>query len=201
MIKLEFFQNFVTENRNGGKYDFDRLKKMPYLIRLRYQKAVNSIRSMLLKEGFADDSKVTHKSALANVMQRRKELEDFQGKGFYARERQSYNITDGDGVALKDGDVRYFYDLNNRLSKATVYHNINNMWWAVFNESRYTNIASFRLFSWKPGLPRRKYPKPESRIQSLLDTATKHMDFERAIVYRDLLKARNPSSLEVSISG
>lgn len=40
-FKIQFFQNVVYENSNGGKYDFDKFQKMPYMIQLQYKKYMN----------------------------------------------------------------------------------------------------------------------------------------------------------------
>lgn len=36
VVKIDFFQNVVFENRSGGAYDFDKYTKMPYLIKMQY---------------------------------------------------------------------------------------------------------------------------------------------------------------------
>ena len=46
-FKIEFFQNVVHENRNGGRYDFDKFQKMPYMIRLQYKKYINQLIRLL----------------------------------------------------------------------------------------------------------------------------------------------------------
>lgn len=33
-FKINFFQNVEFKNPNGGEYDFDKLEKMPYLVKL-----------------------------------------------------------------------------------------------------------------------------------------------------------------------
>lgn len=42
-FRIEFFQNVNFENPNGGRYDFEKFQKMPYLIRLQYIKYMNKI--------------------------------------------------------------------------------------------------------------------------------------------------------------
>lgn len=55
-FRIEFFQNVNFENPNGGRYDFEKFQKMPYLIRLQYIKYMNKIvRIMNQLEDLAPD--------------------------------------------------------------------------------------------------------------------------------------------------
>jgi hypothetical protein len=56
--KLEFFQEVVRENRYGGRYDFNRVAKMPYLIRKKFEGAMATLRMALVKHGFVDTSSI-----------------------------------------------------------------------------------------------------------------------------------------------
>ena len=57
-MKVEFFQEVVTENRNGGRFDFDRRKKMPYIIRKAYEAALRRARAHLRERGFTENVKI-----------------------------------------------------------------------------------------------------------------------------------------------
>lgn len=46
-FEIIFFQNIVIENQNGGRYDFDKFQKMPYMIRLRFIKYRDKIIALL----------------------------------------------------------------------------------------------------------------------------------------------------------
>lgn len=52
------------------------------------------------------------------------------------------------------GETKYFYDYSGVLRCGIVWHNINNMWWVISGNKLY-NIASFGLFDYVKGLPRR----------------------------------------------
>ena len=54
-FKIQFFQNVVHENQSGGRYDFNKLEKMPYLIRLQYKKYLNNILELLKTLVVVDD--------------------------------------------------------------------------------------------------------------------------------------------------
>jgi hypothetical protein len=55
---FEFFQEVVTVNRNGGRYDFDKLEKMPYLIRKKFEGAVAAMVAHLSSRGFVPVERV-----------------------------------------------------------------------------------------------------------------------------------------------
>ena len=57
-FEIIFFQNIVIENQNGGRYDFDKFQKMPYMIRLRFIKYRDKIIALLKSvEDLEDDTK------------------------------------------------------------------------------------------------------------------------------------------------
>ena len=61
--------------------------------------------------------------------------------------KESYNNTDKNKKIIYNGDVKYFRDFSTgRWFKGVVYHNINNMWWVIINNTKRTNISSFELF-------------------------------------------------------
>ncbi|MGG5780721.1 hypothetical protein [Bacillus albus] len=143
-FKIEFYQEVNTINPNGGYYDFDKLKLMPYLIQFSFKLEVNYIKQVFNKEGYQEDSDPVFKTATDEVMHKVKICWHYsEGK---TDQQPDYNATDKDGKRLKDGQVKYFRDHKGRLMRGTVYHNINNMWWVVINKSYYRNLACFELF-------------------------------------------------------
>lgn len=187
MIELEFYQNINFENPYGGRYDFRRLAKMPYLVRLRFQKTLTKLKSLFLKYGLRDDSDYHAATAYEEVMRLRKKTEEWHPRIYKEQPRYNDGI-DADGNRLNDGEIRYYYDYHGRLYCGKVYYHINNMWYVVCNDSRFSNMACWELFAWKPGLARKRCRDPQSRIQSLLNKAVENQNFEKAIILRDLLK-------------
>ena len=59
-FEITFFQNVVFENRNGGRYDFDKFQKMPYMIRLRFIKYRNKIIAFLKSLEDLEDNTSQH---------------------------------------------------------------------------------------------------------------------------------------------
>lgn len=146
-FQLEFYQEVVTENRHGGYYDFDKFKKMPYLIRCEFIIIRKHISHLLELEGYANKTEPTFKYAFDDVMYRIKSCRHYEeGKELPEFEFPSYNSKDRDGKQIYNGQVKYFRDRKGRLKRGTVYHNINNMWWVILNKHDFTNVASFHLF-------------------------------------------------------
>ena len=189
-IEFKFYEPVIRDNPNGGQYTYAKMKKMPYLLRLKVQVALNKIVAYLAANGYVDHSKTYPEDGLAAIMKHRQELCDFKGKDFYQRERQSYNVIDADGKEMFDGDVRYFWTYSGSLHRGVVYRNINNMWWVHTGPYSYQNIANFKLFTWTPAMGRRRRLQPdqvEQRLNDELGKAVKQQKFERAIVLRDLI--------------
>jgi hypothetical protein len=192
-IEFKFYEPVIRDNSNGGQYTMNKMEKMPYLLRLQVTVAINRVVAILGSLGFTDKSKIYPIDGLAAIMKCRAELEDFQGKDFYQRERSPYNCTDADGVQMHDGDVRYFRTWTGHLQRGVVYRNINNVWWVHTGPYSYTTVANFDLFTWKSATGgRRKFSQTtiEKKQAALLDAAVKAQNFERAIVLRDLIKGQ-----------
>ena len=94
-----------------------------------------------------------------------------------------------DGVILDHGQRVFFFDRKGRIQAGTAMYNINNMWWVVTGRYSYTNEACFHLYAKLPENPRvkRNARLRRVRLEGLLTSAVKSMDFERAAQLRDLL--------------
>lgn len=188
-FEIMFFQNIVIENRNGGRYDFDKFQKMPYMIRLRFIKYRDKIIALLKSvEDLEDDTKQSPRLAEEWIKARYAEewhheqtdtnflLSDLDGQT-----QEPYNGRDREGLTLHNGDIKYFRAWNGRLYRGRVYHNINNMWWVIVDRFTVKNVASFELFDLKPEDNRRRQARPripeayQNRRQAIEDTKTKEL--------------------------
>jgi hypothetical protein len=154
-IEVHFFQNVVFENVNGGKYDFDKLKKMPYLIKLSYYKESQKICDYLHREFSMEiiqqtppDDAIEHilYNHRSNSFTRNKIKSIHEIPQYMSDYDHKYNSTDRDGKKITCGQLKYFRDWNGRLSRGYAWHNINNMWWVVERKNSLRNIASFDMF-------------------------------------------------------
>lgn len=188
-FKIEFFQNVVFENPNGGRYDFNKFEKMPYLIRLqciKYRRKIVALLNWL--EDLEDHSRQNPRLAEEWIKTRYVEEWHHEQKDMNfnlsdtdGQTQEPYNGRDRDSQTIHNGDVKYFRHWNGRLYRGRVYHNINNMWWVICDRFTVRNVASFNLFDLKPQDNRRRHVKPripeeyQKRRKAIEDTKTKEL--------------------------
>lgn len=174
-FKIEFYQEVVTVNSNGGYYDFDKFQKMPYLINKRYTLTVNRI-SSFLSEFAQNISKPDCRTAEEKVKyayvqschypQKSMDFDLSELNGTTCEE--SYYNTDRDGKTIFNGELKYFRDHKGYLNRGIVYHDLNNMWWVILNDTEIAKVADFELFDLSDKDIRKRMKKgikPESYIQ------------------------------------
>lgn len=188
-FEIEFYQEINTINPNGGKYDFDKLKHMPYLIRCQFLVELKHIKQLLLNEGYKDNSKPVLKNAFEKVMYHIKSCWHYEENK--ADKQPNYNATDKDGKRLRDGEIKYFRDRKGRLQKGTIYHNINNMWWVIINKFEYTNKASFEFFD---------LDTEENKVRKLIKPSGKHNPKSRIIPKEKEIKVWQKQAKQVNKS-
>ncbi|HAK44020.1 MAG TPA: hypothetical protein DCM59_16680, partial [Clostridium sp.] len=202
---IEFFQNIFSENRNGGEYDFDKFDKAPYLVRLMWINETKKIGEFLesivqgientsdpecklatdkIKWNFQShfDNEITMDFDLSN-------LDGLEGDDEYRKSngKYNYNCKDRDGKLIINGSIKYFYDYKGRLQRGKVYHNINNMWWVILNDTGYSNKASFELFdpSEKDFKVRRLQKDKKQSYETSREAARKYFS-EKRLSYNDV---------------
>lgn len=158
-FEFEFFQNVVFDNPNGGRFDFDKYRKMPYLVRLSFlnetrrmieflENVVPALTTVNYTLGIKTAEQFIKEKYVNSLHKQQKdvdcfELEDLNGKTCDEYIRYAY---DRDGKIIRNGDIKYFRDFSGYLARCKVYHNINNMWWCILNDTTVTNEAAFNLF-------------------------------------------------------
>lgn len=195
-MKVEFFQDLVHESRHGGRYDFDKRQKMPYLIGLQYEATVRRVAACIKGLGMPKLERDVKLTGLAFIDRRRAELLAFQGPRFYDPDQyQAYNCTAADKTQLRDGQRVWFiseWGATGRWLSGVAYRNINNMWWVLLPGGVVSNEASFCLHTTPPANPRGRHfdaAKRINKLQRLKDAAVEVEQFERAATLRDAIKA------------
>ena len=158
--KIEFFQNIVAENKAGGFYDFRKYEKMPYMVKLVFRNECRHIAKFLIDSGMDDHSRPHYKLAEDRIKEhivtcqfnvKFKSPSEFNlGDHVCSSARYAGNRTDRDGKEIQNGQIKYIRYYDGRLRRGKAYHNINNMWWIVFNEFDYSNEACFYMFDPTP---------------------------------------------------
>lgn len=83
------------------------------------------------------------------------------------------NSTDRNKKQINCGELKYFYDYNDRLKCGIVYHQLNNRWFVLCSEKLHY-AASYELFDFN-GEPRRKQLTKEQKINKL-ESELKHYE-------------------------
>lgn len=188
-FKIIFYQEISHENPNGGFYDFNKLEKMPYLIRLQYTKYMNKIVQFV-----ASNYDVENTTKKNYKMAEDKIKADYVTSWHHQQTNMNFNLSNLDGQMpdkhnsldrdkkiIRNGDIKYFRNYDGRIYRGKVYHNINNMWWVILNKYEITNCACFELFDLTPEdyLGRQKIPRiPESyknRMMEVKKTSSKEL--------------------------
>jgi len=193
-IEFEFFQNVVAfdgRKIGEGKYGFNKLKNMPYLLRIRCQLALKIITDYLnsldIKEKIVNKIDCHGQPELDAYKTKEEKVNAIKTTNDKVAE---YNNKDKNKKELKNGDLKYYYaGPDYRLSCGYAYHNINNMWWVVSGKTTYRNLGSFELFDFDPSLPRRKSKdRAIDKLTRKLNGLIEKRDFEACIKVRDSIK-------------
>jgi hypothetical protein len=200
-IELKMWQDVANiTHRSGGKYEFDKEQKMPYLLRLEMERTRRRIRDYLcgVFDGYEFDAGKRDGRSNKRGFMHRTALEWLQGcyatSGHFKGDLASYQISpynseSADKTPLQHGQRVWFYDRKGRLNVGTAHYNINNMWWVVTGRYDVTNEASFHLHTSCPGNVRvkRNADIRRKRLEGELSKAVLAMNYERAATLRDLL--------------
>ena len=159
-FEIEFFQNVIHKNQNGGRYDFDKLEKMPYLIRLQYTKYMRIVVDMLkyfveVKDITKPVGKTAEEKIVIDLSCNFRMLpdKDFDihildgtdpGEG-YGWGGYPGVTKDRDGKDVKNGDVKYFRQwYTGRLMRGRVYYRANQQFWAITDKNNVELVQSAR---------------------------------------------------------
>lgn len=213
-IEFKMWQDVTPSvNRHGGRYDFDKELRMPYVLRLEMERTRRRIRDYLcaLFTGYTftppeidspnPDPLTWFNEHWDGAHERKRGTHRFErgADGWPStRELGERARMDGDGALMTHGDVRWMRDPKGRLLRGRVYGGINEMWTFVYGPGRrdYTHQHANQFFSLQPGEPVvRKVADTElrrKRLEQEMQKAVAAMRFERAAVLRNLLFPSGP---------
>lgn len=204
-IEFKMFQNVNAPDRpdHEGRYQFNKERHMPYVLRLEMERTRSRIRDYLCNvfTGYTYEDKYRplkplDLTAMQQVQKHYEESSHFKGdlESYLKRNKYpklpTYNTKSADGQELQHGQRVWFRDrYSGRAATGIALYNINNMWWVVTGRYDYTNVACFELHAAPPeNLRGRHFPDlRRKRLEQELAKATAAMKFERAAVLRDVL--------------
>lgn len=152
-FEIKFYQNVVHENIHGGYYDFDKVAKMPYLIKKQFLLTIKKLSGFLISQGIENKTEPIYKTAEDKIKAEYvrswhhpqndmifnlSDLDGTNNKGLYCIDR--------DGKEIHNGDIKYSRDWNGYLIKGRVYQDINTNWIMILNKSDITYISCHNLF-------------------------------------------------------
>lgn len=190
-VKVEFWSAASKQsNQNGRRYDFDKMKRMPKLDRLRVELEFRRIIAWL--------------ETIAPVKVERRDEQDMPAmarieKGYakswhkdkdLGRPVCNYdsNRKSADGLMLEHGQTVWMPDYHGRILRGTTFYNINNMWWVIAG-GRLFNKACFEIFSAMPADLRRKRNDRarRRRLEEELQVAVRRMNYLRAQILKTII--------------
>lgn len=165
-FEIEFFQNVIFDNPNGGRYDFNKLSKMPYMIRLQYIVYMRKIVEML--NTLTETENLTLPPAKTAAEMIRRDLvynwHFYKDMNFNLltmdHEPESYYRLDRNKKPIHNGDMKYFRNSwNGYIMRGRVYYRANMQWWAIINDRKAVVVNNYDLFDDFPsGEPARMAP-------------------------------------------
>ncbi|SDF71972.1 hypothetical protein SAMN05216571_101371 [Onishia taeanensis] len=200
-IEFAMWQDVANgDNPNGGRYDFGKEKRMPYLLWLEMERTRRRLRAYLCNifagYEFNDEPRDGRNAKCGTSALTAMEWVEgcWRTSWHFKGDISNYTISDcnrksADGKLIEHGQRVYFADRKGRMSTGFAYYNINNMWWVVTGKYGVSNEASFALYVDNPGELRRKRNEGlrRQRLEIELAKAVKAMDFLRAETLKGVL--------------
>ncbi|ANM12089.1 hypothetical protein [Rhizobium sp. N324] len=183
-IEVEFWSMTSKQsNQNGRRYDFDKLKRMAYLDRLRVGLEFKRVTTWLktiapVKVSLRDERDLAPMERIEKSYAESWHSDKDLGRPVC---KYDYNAKTKDGRLLQHGQTVWLPDHKGRIIRGTAYYHINNMWWVVAGGELF-NRSSIELFVTQPNDLRTKGNERDRRkaLERELSIAVERMDFKRA---------------------
>jgi hypothetical protein len=197
-ITFKMWQDVTpSENRNGGRYDFDKEARMPYLLRIEMERTRLRIRHYLCSvfTGYKFEPPREPPMGLMGLTAEEKAAHNRRTSGHYkpALDRAEISMTSNaiacDGGTIEHGARVWALDHKGRVITGTAYYSLNNRWQIVTGRYGLTYAGTESIFTSPPENLRVKRNARERRrrLESELAKAVKAMNFRRAEVLKNVL--------------
>lgn len=191
-VEVKFWaETWPLDNPNGRRYDFDKLKRMEYLdrlrVRLEFRRTVEWLETL---------APVTVKADAPESMPALERIERRYRESWHSDKnlgrpvcKYAYNGTSKDGQRIEHAATVWYADCKGRIGRGTAYYNINNMWWVTPNQFELVNLSSGEIYTAPPQNLRvkRNERQRRARLEGELAAAVRRMDFRRAETLRNIL--------------
>lgn len=207
-IEFKMWQDVQNvENRNGGKYDFDKEQRMTYLQRLEMERTRSRIRDYLCNvfTGYEFEPPRDPKVGLFGMTAEEKAAHSRRTSCHYrphldrAEIGMECNARAGDGGTIEHGSRVWAIDRKGRIITGTAYYSLGSNWQMVTGRYGLTHVQAREIFTRCPENLRIKRNAHErrKRLERELAKAVERMDFEHAAVLRDIAFPGNPQLFNV----
>lgn len=189
-ITVQFWaETWPIENTNGRKYDFNKLKRMVYLDRLRVRLETQRILTWLrtLAPITVKESDVAQLTPLQRI--ERDYAESWHTDKALRRPcwRDDRNRRSRDGGLIEQGSTVWFTSRSGRMCRGTAYYKLNSMWWVVAG-GELVNLSCGEIFCQPPAdLRTKRNDRRRARLEAELSAAVRRMDFKRAEALKAIL--------------
>jgi hypothetical protein len=201
-VELEMWQDVTpSEHPNGGKYDFDKLKRMPYLLRLQVERTRRRV-TQALCEAFPGYSvkPPTPVMGLLGVTAEEMALHQRMTNGHYKPElgraeiSMASNAIARDGGTIEHGGKVWARDYKGRVVTGTAYYSLGDNWDIVTGRYGLLRAHAGDIFTRPPENLRVKRNQRDARkrLERELQAAMKAMNFKRAEVLKGILFPTGP---------
>ena len=191
-IEVQFWSETAKlDNRNGKRYDFNKMQRMSYLDRLRIVIERRHIVRWLETIAPISIDEDPYKPLLAMDKIAKDYAESCHSDKDLGRPvcECSYNAKSADGKQVEHGATVWFAGYDGRMRRGTAYYNINSMWWVVCDKWTRLNLSCHQIFCDKPADLRTKRNERlrRARLERELATAISKMNFQRAETIKQIL--------------
>lgn len=190
VVKVAYWSSTSPQvNRNGRRYDYDRMRSMRLLDRLRveleYRRTIAWLDTIAPAGVVRSDPDMPAMDRIAKGYAESWHKDKELGRPVC---KSDGNRKAGDGSLLEHGQTVWFPDRKGRIVRGTAYYHINNMWWVVAGEQLF-NEGCHALLSAPPAELRKKRNERtrRRRLEEELALATRRMHFRRAETLKRIL--------------
>lgn len=196
VIKIEMFQNVNAPDRpdHGGRYQSEKEKHMPYLMRLEMERTRRRIRNYLCNVFSGYEFKPS-KKRIPQITATELAHQYRADSGHYVKELDRARISSpgyqdkaADGGQLENGVRVWGFDYKGRAISGIAYYSLNGNWQVVSGKHSLSHHWHNTLYTAPPENIRvkRNSDLRRRRLEFELSKAIKVMNFERAAVLRNI---------------
>lgn len=191
VVRVDFWSTTAKqENRNGRRYDFDKMARMSKLDRLRVEIEFRRIIAWL--EGIAPVEVKRRGGENLSPMER---IEKGYADSWHSDKdlgrpvcEYDYNRKSADGHLLEQGQTVWIPDSKGRMLRGQAFYNINSMWWVIAGGALFNKSCS-EIFADAPCdlRTKRNDRARRSRLEKELQTAVQRMGYRRAEILKTII--------------